>query len=66
MQVSSLHIYPIKSCGGTTLRDVRVGKYGLEGDRAFMVVNPEGRFLTQREISRMALIAPELSQNYLV
>jgi uncharacterized protein len=60
MQVSSLHIYPIKSCAGTAMRACQVGKYGLEGDRTFMVVNPDGRFLTQRELPRMALIAPQL------
>ena len=66
MQVSSLHIYPIKSCAGTALLEAHVGKYGLEGDRALMLVTPDGRFLTQRELPRMALIAPHLVGDQLV
>lgn len=59
MHVSSLHIYPIKSCAGTALAQAQVGKYGLEGDRAFMLVDADNRFLTQREAPRMALIVPQ-------
>ena len=35
-----------------------VERPGLENDRRFMVVDPEGRFVTQREYARMALITP--------
>ena len=66
MQVSSLHIYPIKSCAGTTLREGQVGKYGIEGDRSLVIVDPNGRFLTQRELPRMALITPQLIHDHLV
>ncbi len=59
MYVSSLHIYPIKSCAGSSLTQAQVGKYGLDGDRAFMLVDADNRFLTQREAPRMALIAPQ-------
>ncbi len=67
MHVSGLYIYPIKSCAGTALQAAgRVGKYGLEGDRALLVVTEEGRFLTQRELPRMALIRPQWAHDHLV
>jgi uncharacterized protein YcbX len=34
---------------------------GLEGDRRMMAVTPEGRFLTQRERPRLALVTPTLA-----
>ena len=61
IRISELNIYPIKSCKGTALQQAVVGQYGLAGDRALMVVTPDGKFLTQREFERMALIHPVLS-----
>jgi uncharacterized protein YcbX len=59
-RVAALYHYPIKSCAGTRLAAGVVGRRGFAGDRALMLVDPEGRFLTQREFPRMALIAPRL------
>ena len=67
--ITSLHIYPIKSCAGWTLDSATLGRAGLEsngtgsqgiGDREWMIVTPAGDFLTQREYPRMALIRPEV------
>ena len=59
-RIASLHLYPIKSCGGWTLAEATLGRAGLEsagvGDREWMIVTPAGQFLTQREYPRMALI----------
>lgn len=58
--VSALHCYPIKSCGGIPLDVAAVDDRGIRNDREFMVVGETGRFLSQRELPRMALIRPEL------
>ena len=58
--VSRLFVYPIKSCAGVEVKEALLLDTGLEFDRAWMVVNAEGEFLTQRELPRMALIKPEL------
>ena len=59
--VTRVTIYPIKSCGGTELTECKLVKEGLEGDRIFMVVDKKsGRFVTQRNCPRMALIRPQL------
>jgi uncharacterized protein YcbX len=54
--ITSLHVYPIKSCRGTSLETATVTPLGLADDRHWMLVRPNGRFVTQRELPRMALI----------
>ena len=63
MKISEINYYPIKSCKGTTLTQANVGKYGIAGDRAFMITDENAKFLTQREHAKMALIKPVLSEN---
>ena len=55
-----LYYYPIKSCRGTSLTEAVVGVRGIAADRHWMVVDERGTFLSQRELPRMALIAPRL------
>jgi uncharacterized protein YcbX len=57
VSVRSLHVYPVKSCRGLSLTRAVVGDRGLEEDRRFMVVDAEGRFLTQRTLPRMSLVS---------
>jgi uncharacterized protein len=59
-QISRLFVYPIKSCGGVEVSEVTLTETGLEFDRAWMVVDENGRFVTQRQLPRMALIQPKL------
>jgi len=66
VRLHSLHVYPIKSCAGITLDEALLIETGLEFDRAWMVVDPQGRFVTQRELPRMALIRPTLRQSDMV
>src|SRR5437588_11664592 len=61
--VSALTIYPIKSCGGIALDVAKAGPRGFYGDRAFMLIDPFGYFITQREQPRMALITPALNDD---
>lgn len=66
VSIASLHVYPIKSCGGITLTEAMVVETGLEFDRAWMVVDAAGAFVTQRELPRMALIQPTLKMSEMV
>jgi hypothetical protein len=63
--VASLHLYPVKSCRGIQVPEATVTSAGLEHDREWMVVTPVGRFVTQREVPRLALIATDLSDGAL-
>ena len=58
--ISRLFVYPIKSCAGIEVREAILTETGLEFDRAWMVVDEQGEFLTQRELPRMAHIKPQL------
>lgn len=63
--IASLHVYPVKSCRGLTLESARVGERGLAFDREWMVVDGDDRFVTQREIPRLALVVPSLTADTL-
>lgn len=54
--LSAIHVYPVKSLGGIALQEAQVTERGLRHDRRFMVVDPSGEFLTQRDIPRMATV----------
>jgi len=54
--LAELNIYPVKSCRGIPLQSARVAATGLADDRHWMLVRPNGRFVTQRELPRLALI----------
>lgn len=55
-----MRLYPVKSCRGIAVAEAAVTAAGLEHDREWMVVTPQGRFLTQREEPRLALVATAL------
>ena len=58
MRLSALFTYPIKGCYRRDHSAARVELWGLAGDRRWMVVGPDGRFLTQREEPRLTLVRP--------
>ena len=64
--ISRLYVYPVKSCAGVQVQDALLTETGLEFDRAWMVVDGKGEFLTQRELPRMALIRPQLRHHDMV
>lgn len=58
--ISRLFVYPIKSCAGVELTEAVLTEAGLDLDRAWMVVDEKGEFVSQRELPRMALVRPQL------
>jgi uncharacterized protein YcbX len=60
VRLHSLHVHPVKSCAGIALGESLVIETGLEFDRAWMVVDAQGGFITQRQLPRMALVRPQL------
>ncbi len=58
MRLTGLYRYPVKSLRGESLETMEVDARGLRHDRHWMLVNDAGRFLTQRELPRMALVRP--------
>lgn len=56
MHLSELNIYPVKSLKGISLQSAIVEDRGLQFDRRWMLVDEQNRFITQREIPRMATV----------
>jgi uncharacterized protein YcbX len=65
-QLSALTLYPVKSCGGTDVRESLLIETGLDLDRAWMVVDSHGEMLTQREHARLALVQTSLRHDDVV
>ncbi len=61
LQIEQLWIYPIKSCAGIRVEQAELQAAGLEWDRAWMVIDEQGDFVSQRELPRLALVRPVLS-----
>ena len=64
-KLSEIWVYPIKSLGGIPLSQAKVETRGLQYDRRWMLVNEDGRFMSQREIPEMALLRPEINATHL-
>ena len=65
MHLSGLFLYPVKSLRGCAVSTASLDALGLVGDRRFLVVDETGRFLTQRTLPRMALVATALDATHL-
>lgn len=60
MRLTSVHTYPIKSCHRIDHDGpVQVEPWGLAGDRRWLVVDPDGVLVTQRETPQMTRVRPE-------
>jgi hypothetical protein len=60
LTVQAIHIYPVKALHGLFLPQAAVEPWGLAQDRRWMVVQPDGRFLTQRDLPEMARVLAEV------
>jgi hypothetical protein len=58
--IEGLYVYPVKSCRGLKLARAQLTATGLAHDREWMVVSADGRFLTQREVPRLALVGTDM------
>ena len=65
ISVTQLFIYPVKSLAGIALEQSDIDSMGLKYDRRWMVVSPEGQFITQRTVPKMALIATDITNGRL-
>ncbi|CAD7044040.1 MOSC domain-containing protein [Pseudorhizobium endolithicum] len=62
MKVSELHLYPLKSARGIPLEEADMTLAGIPGDRRMMITDPEGMFITQRDLpalARLTVVAEE-------
>lgn len=60
--VAAIVRYPVKSCAGHSVERAELDAYGIVGDRRWLIVDPDGEFLTQRDAPRLALLRPDLNE----
>ncbi len=60
MNLTELNIYPIKSLKGIAITEAAVEARGLRRDRRWMLVDADNKFITQREIPKMAALSVDL------
>jgi uncharacterized protein YcbX len=65
IKITGLHIYPVKSLAGISLKSSEIDTMGLKYDRRWMIVSLEGKFITQRNIPKMAAIKTALHKGRL-
>lgn len=56
MHLSGLYLYPVKSAAPLAVSSAEIEPRGPRGDRRWMVVDADGRFLTGRELAQLTLI----------
>jgi uncharacterized protein len=61
-RIAALHVYPVKGARGLTIDAATAAVTGLTvagvADREWMVIHADGRFVTQRELPKLALVIP--------
>jgi uncharacterized protein len=65
-RIARLFVYPVKSCAGVEVSEALLTDTGLDLDRAWMVVDANGEFVSQRELPRMALVKVQLKVHEVV
>ncbi|TBW59182.1 MOSC domain-containing protein [Marinobacter halodurans] len=65
MTVEQLFYYPVKSLHGVEVDAVTLDDFGPAGDRRWMLVDEDGRFVTQREQPRLAQVHAALRDGVL-
>jgi len=61
--IQEIRVYPIKSLGGVSVSEAVVEEKGFRYDRRYMLVSPQGKFITQRSCHQMALIDVALTDD---
>ena len=61
LSLSGLNVYPIKSAAGVAVQTAKLTSRGLQHDRRWMIVDAQGKFITQRQFPRMALMSVALA-----
>jgi len=65
LTVSALYTYPVKGLRGISSSVMDLGLKGPQGDRRWMVINPNNKFITQRQLAHMCLINTSLKDGVL-
>jgi len=57
-QVAWIHVAPIKALAIQELQEVELGRLGVENDRRFCIVDPDGRMVNAKRVPRFVAVRP--------
>jgi uncharacterized protein YcbX len=66
IQLSGLFVYPVKALGGVEIQMATAQPEGLANDRRWVIVGPDGRFISQRSHPALARIKTRLQPEGLI
>jgi uncharacterized protein YcbX len=66
IEISQLFIFPVKSLRGIAVNNAELTPTGFKWDRHWMIVKPDGGFITQRQFPHMVLIHTQLTADAVV
>jgi uncharacterized protein len=64
--LTGINRYPVKSCRGHPVDDAVVERWGLAGDRRWMLVDDAGDVVTARKFPQLVLVTPEFTADGLL
>jgi len=64
-EVIGIFRYPVKSMGGESLTTTEIGPAGIPYDRNWMLIDENGRFLTQRDMPELCLFSASVRDGIL-
>lgn len=56
MKIEELYIYPIKSARAQRVKSMTINHEGPDGDRQWMLVDENGKFISQRTVPKLATV----------
>jgi uncharacterized protein len=66
LELTRLFIYPLKSAQGIEVASAQVMERGLEHDRRFMLVDPDGNLVTARQQAKLLMVATRIELEHLI
>jgi len=61
-RVAWIHVAPIKALAIQELREVELGRLGVENDRRFCIVDPDGKMLNAKRVQRFIAVRPRFDE----
>ena len=61
-RVAWIHVAPIKALAIQELQEVELGRLGVENDRRFCIVDPDGKMLNAKRVQRFIAVRPTFDE----
>lgn len=62
IEIASLFVHPVKGLAAVAVERLTLSEHGPDWDREWMLVDPDGAFVTQRDDPKLALVVPEIDE----